>query len=110
MEAKNATISLATEADLLTLGQILIEAHGPEAVMASFFEDWPSITMMLPAMSSRILLNFANPYSKVIKTADDATNEILGFTAMTLESVERRRNGTSQLFPSPLPCSLLGSI
>jgi hypothetical protein len=49
MEAKNATISLATEVDLLTLGQILIEAHGPEAVMASFFEDWPSITTMLPS-------------------------------------------------------------
>jgi len=50
VEAKDATISLATEDDLLTLGQILIEAHGPEVAMAFFFKDWPSSTTMLPIM------------------------------------------------------------
>jgi GNAT superfamily N-acetyltransferase len=97
MLVSNASISFATEDDLEVLGQILFEAQGPEAVMAFFFKDWPAATTMLPFMTARARMKFADPHSKVLKIIDDTTGEILGVTAITLETGEEKpdRDNTS---------------
>jgi hypothetical protein len=97
MLVSNASISFATEDDLEVLGQILFEAQGPEAVMAFFFKDWPAVTTMLPFMTARARMKFADPHSKVLKIIDDTTGEILGVTAITLETGEEKpdRDSTS---------------
>jgi hypothetical protein len=88
MALQTTIIAYATEDDISALGQVLTESHGTEAVMAFFFKDWPAQTTMLPFMTSRIGLKFADPKTKVIKITDNKTNKILGFTALTLETGE----------------------
>jgi hypothetical protein len=88
MAVSTATISFAAKDDIPVFARIITDGHGPEAVMAFFFKDWPATTTILPLMTSRISLKFADPNTKVIKITDDATNEILGLTAMTLETGE----------------------
>jgi hypothetical protein len=89
MAVSTATISFANKDDIPVLAQIITEGHGPEAVMAFFFQDWPATTTMLPLMTSRISMKFADPNTKVIKITDDATKEILGLTAITLETGDK---------------------
>jgi hypothetical protein len=86
MAVQATTISDATEDDLPVLAQIITEVHVKEAVMAFIFKDWPATITILPLMTSRISLKFANANTKVIKTTDDATGEILGLTAITVET------------------------
>jgi hypothetical protein len=88
MVVQATTISDATEDDLPVLAQIITEVHVKEAVMAFIFKDWPATITILPLMTSRISLKFANANTKVIKITDDATGEIFGLTAITLETGE----------------------
>jgi hypothetical protein len=88
MAVQATTISDATEDNLPVLAQIITEVHVKEAVMAFVFKDWPATTIILPFMTSRISLKFANENTKIIKITDDATGELLGLTAITLETGE----------------------
>jgi hypothetical protein len=107
MAVSAATISFATKDDIPALAQIITEGHGPEAVMAFSFKDWPATTTILPLMTSRISLKIADLNAKVIKITDDATNEILGLTAITLETggeaVERDITSISNASGTPPP-------
>lgn len=89
MAAPNTTISFATEADIPALGEIITAAHSPEAVMVFLFKNWPATTTAIPFMTHRVRQKFADPKARIIKITDDASNEILGFTAITLETGEQ---------------------
>jgi hypothetical protein len=108
MAVQATTISDATLDDLPVLAQIITEVHVKEAVVAFLFKDWPATTTILPFMTSRMSLNFANANTKVIKITDDTTSEILGLTAITLETGDevadkgnRSNASANTLSPSP---------
>jgi len=80
--------------------------------MAFVFKDWPATTTILPFMTSRISLKLANANTKVIKITDDATDEILGLAAITLETgdevadKENRSNASANALSPPAGMNL----